>query len=229
MSFSRTLAQLKTSVQVRGQLENSADITGSVLTEIINDALIETHDLVVEKWADYHTTSSTFALTPGVDTYSCDTFSTAHDFYKLRKLELAVGTRWMRLLPHDLDASHLYVGNGSTSKRYRYRIQDGSIVLVPTPSAVDTVRMYYVRAAPQLTADSDSVTFKVAAEQKLVLAIAWRDVLDRQELDPSPATQKMGQLLQTFRVAADGVDATEPFYIDPTGPASSDLDEEWWY
>lgn len=58
MANARTLAQLRTSVQTRGGYEYSRDITAAILNEFINEAIAETYDILVSKWADYYTIPS---------------------------------------------------------------------------------------------------------------------------------------------------------------------------
>jgi len=210
------------------------------LNEMINDALIELHDILVEKWTDYKTQGPIqFVTVPGQDTYAYDTIVAAgptgiNSFYKLRKLEIQQGTRWYRLYPADLDASHEIVGGlASFSTRYRYRTQLApndvlSLVLMPAPTSVNTLRLWYVQTATQLGSDSGTATFQVPIEEKLLMAIVGRDVLDRQDLDPSPAVARIAQLTKQLSTAADGLDAAEPFYINPRGPLGCDDDGWGW-
>lgn len=231
--FSRTLAQIRSSVQSRWQLENSPDIGDgttagkATLNEMINDALLETTDILVQKWADYFTTQNTFVTVAAQDTYDLQVISTANDFYKLRKLEIQQGSRWLRLLPHDLEGAHHFVATSATWRKYRYRIQNASLVLVPAPVGVDTLRLYYVKSSPQLVADGDVVTFPVPVAFKLLLAIVGRDVLDRQELDPSAALSRIQQYTAQLKTAADGLDASEPFYINEDGPSTGSDGYDW--
>lgn len=224
MAFTRTLLQLRTSLTRRGGFEYSADLTPVVLNELLADALNETWDILIEKWADYYTkTGTNQTIAAGTATYALPT-----DFYKLRKVELQIGGDWVRLYPVDIEAQHLYPS--SASRPYRYRLQERNLVLVPTPAAANTYRMFYIPIRPELVADGDVVTFDVPNELKLLLAIAWRDCLDRQELDPSPAIEKIERLTKTLRTSADSRDAAEPFYLSANGPPleyMDTLDDDW--
>jgi hypothetical protein len=205
----------------------STDLTRAVLNEFLNDALQESYEIQIEKWADYYTKlGAETAFIIGQDYYALPS-----DFYKLRKVEYSTGPdRWIRLFPHDLEAAHLYPVSGS--RPARYRIQGRSLVFVPTPGAAGTFRTYYIPIRTTLTDDPDVVTFDVPNEQKLVLAIAWRDCLDRQELDPTPALTKIETLTKWVRTAADNRDAAEPFYLSATGPplsSSDDSSDDGWF
>ena len=224
MSFQRTLLQIRKALASRAGIAgpsgdtSSIDLTAAVLNDFVNDALTETYDILVGRWADYYTKrGASQTLAAGVDTYTLPT-----DFYKLRKVELSIGGRWARLLPMDLDASHLYTEAG---RPYRYRMQDRALVFSTPASTAETFRLFYIPIRAELVTDQDVVTFDVPNELKLLLAIAWRECLDRQELDPSPSLQKIDALTKTLRTAADSRDASEPFYLDPKGPPT-DFDED---
>lgn len=227
--FQRTLAQLRQSLLVRGQYENSADITPAVANELLNDALIESHNLIVQRWDDYYTQVSTpFVTTSGVDTYALST-----DFEKLRKVEIlcsGVATdpqaRWQRLFPIDVDDTHHR--RNVTAKKYSYRIavvaSVASLILVPPPMTVETIRTFYIPHCGQLVADSDVVVFDTPQEQKLVLHIALRDAYQRQDLPTQDIEGKIQLLVSQVRTASDH-DAGEPFYLGRrTGDSEDDYD-----
>ena len=221
LSYIRTLLQLRTSLQVRGAFENSDDLQPSILNELINDALVESYDIGISAWEDYNTVCSpNITIVAGTDAYAVPT-----DFYKLRHVEIACDstlTKWIRLRRADLSSSNLFQNATSTYKRFRYRLQGGStpIVLMPIPQGADTFRIWYVTTPPQLAADGDTVQFDVPAEQKLVLNIAYRDCLVRQDLDSSAIDREIEKLSAQLRSASDNRDAAEPFYLSDRHAAS---------
>lgn len=223
MALTKTLAQLRTALLRRAGFDTatvSADLSSDVLNELINDALYEGWDVIVGKWLDYFTTSTTQALVAGTASYALPT-----TFFKLRTIWIADGAEAKRLKPVDLDAAHRYVGQTvGTKAGYRYRMMGRNLIIMPTPSAAETLTIYYIPIQPELTSDSDSVTFEVPIELKYILAIAWRDILDRQNLDPSPAIAKMQTYEAKLRTSADNRDAGEPFYLDPNGPGYDEDD-----
>jgi hypothetical protein len=219
MAYTRTRAQLVSSLLVRGQYENSTDITPAVAGELINDAIEESYNEIVKRWDDYYIKlGATFTTVSGTDTYAL-----ASDFYKFRKLEILMSgvatdpaARWQRLYPVSVDDTHRHriVGH----KRYRYRLANGAVILVPVPATtVETLRIFYIPLAPQLISDSDPITFDTPIEQKLVLMNALRDCLDREDRDTSQIERKIGALYEQLRSSSDH-DAGEPFYLgDRTG------------
>lgn len=222
--YTRSLAQLRQSFLVRGQYEGSGDITPSVANELLNDALEESYNLIVERWDDYYTvTSPPFMTVSGTASYALPT-----DFYKLRKVEILVSggatdpqARWERLYPISVDDTHRK--HCLVAKRYKYRIALAQVTLVPVPQATETLRVFYIPAAPQLITDTDTVSFDTPVEQKLVLHIALRDAYQRQDLSTAEIDAKIVQLAGQLRTAGDH-DAGEPFYL---GRRTDDEDEDY--
>lgn len=204
-----TLAELRAAVASRGQYENSDDITPTLLNGFINEAIAELWDLLVAKWQDYYTTSTTFAFVAGTDTYALPS-----GFYKLRKVELqqAPGppATWEKIEPHDLAIAHEFRTGGG--RHYRYRIQAGNLVFVPLPSIVETIRIYYVPVAPLLAADGDTIT-GINGYEELCIQLALKRCKDREDLDTSGIEREIDRLERRIRTAADARDATEPFYL----------------
>lgn len=223
MALTKTLAQLRTALLRRAGFDTatvSADLSSDVLNEIINDAVFEGWDVIVGKWLDYYTAIQDIAVDA-----DADTFPLSDDFYKLRRVWLQDGARWIRLKPADLDAAHAFTGDTvSSNGQYRYRITNGNLVLMPVSGSALVVRVFYIPLKTEMVLDADTVTFEVPIEFKYVLAIAWRDILDRQNLDPSPAIAKMQTYEAKLRTAADSRDAGEPFYLDPYGPGYDEDD-----
>lgn len=224
MALVKTLADLRAALLRRVRVENSTDLTPDVLNDVVNDALYEGRDIITGKWLEYYTVSVPQAVTAGTDTYALPT-----DFYKLRGVWILTDTlRYRRLMPIDLDALHEYTGTTTADKAYRYLLIARNLQLAPVPASNETLKIWYVPIQAELTNDSDSVTFDVPAELKLILAIGWRDILEGQDLDPSPAVAKVDYYTKLLRTAADGKDAAQPFYLDPHGPfVDDDFDEVW--
>ena len=215
MANTRTLAQLRTSVQARGSYENSTDITTALLNDFINEAIAEVYDIIVGKWVDYYTVlSANIAVTAGTASYAVPT-----DFYKLRKVEMLYsGTEYRRLFPHDLDVAHRYT-TPVRQKAYRYRLQAGNIVLVPVPASTETMRIYYIPFATRLSADGD--TFDgINNYEELVIQLALKRCKMREELPTDDIEREVARLTMRIEKASDGRDA-EPFYLDPYGPPGS--------
>jgi hypothetical protein len=216
MANTVTLAQLRTTVARLGQYEGSTDITATVLNEYINEAIAELYDLLIGKWQDYYVKSGTVTTVAGTQSYSLPS-----DFYKLRKLELALTTgsnaRMARLHPVDLDDQHRYVTiAGPIKYRYRVTMSPSTLWLVPTPTSVDTLTVYYIPFAPTLSSDSE--TFEtINRYDKLVVQLALRACKVREDLPHEDIDAEIARLTSRIAAAADGLDAHEPFYLGDYG------------
>jgi len=234
--YSKTFPQLALAVQQLGQWENSVDITQDILLQAINYALVEGYDAVVSKWTDYYTLDTTLTLVSGTSSYPLADIADPNGFYKLRHLDYTQDTvvtpnsRFRRMLPHDLDSAHRFSGFSASSGRPpRYRIQGRNLIFEPTPSG-GCVRMYYIPTPPQFSSAADTrfVVFDVPTEERLIIHIAMRDLLDRSDLSTDSVDRTIAQLTAGLRTAADSRDAGEPFYLSPHGPRGDDSDEDYW-
>lgn len=237
MAYTRTFAQLSTAVQQLGQWEGSGDILPAILLQSINYGLLEGYDLMVQKWADYYTIDTTFAFVSGTASYVLATV--APGFYKLRHLEytqdtvVTASSRFVPMLPHAIEGAYAYSGVQSSAGRPpRFREQGANLVFAPVPTS-GTVRIYYIPLPVQFAsiADVTPVTFDVPVEERLVVQIAQRDILERNDLPTQDCDAKIGKLSALLRTGADG--RGEIFYLNPAGPPREFMqggpdDEGWW-
>lgn len=216
-----TLADLRTAVLRRGGIRRSSDLTSAVLNDLINEGIAQVWNLYKTKRDDRLVTSTTLNTSVGVATVALPA-----TFLELRKLEIvdsSAASGYRRLRPVDLDSQHLF--STVSGKSYRYRLEGLNLVIVPTPQAVETLRLYFIPYATVLSADGD--TFNgYNGDEKLVIAYAWRECLSRQDLDTSQADARIAKLEANVLSYSDGRDA-EPFYLDPRGPLGGlDVDED---
>lgn len=218
MALTKNLSQLRTLVKIAAGMNStgtSVDLTDTVLNGMVNDAVYEGWDVITQKWLDYHTVSVPLYVTAGTTAYALPSA-----FYKFRLLE---HSDQRRLRPIALEARRRFYGQSGEPSRYM--LINGQVHVFPTPSVAETLTLWHIPIKAEMVSDADFITFEVPIDLKYIIAIAWRDVLDRQNLDPSPAVAKMQTYEAKLRSAADSVDATEPFYLNPNGPGD---DEDDW-
>ncbi len=219
MGRTSTLAELRQAVLVAGGWEYSGDLTPDVLNEYVNKAVVKVWRLLVRKAEDYCTARATLTTTPGSDAVTVGWPAT---FQKLRKLELAEGSEYTRLRPTSLDAAHRF--SQSTGRAYRYWLEGATLYLAPTPQAADSLRLFYIPYAERMVNDGD--TFDgINGYEELVILIAKLYCERRQEMDTSGTERDIAEAQQDIRSDADGRDANEPFYLNPSGP-DDDVDDE---
>lgn len=221
MARTFTLLELRTRAMRRAGIDTSADLTPAVVNEFVNDGIARLWDILKGKDDDRLVTSASLSTTIGVAEVALPT-----TFLELRKLEVAdasLPSGWRRLRSSTLDAQHLY--SSLYNKRYRYRLQGSSLVLMPTPAAVETLRLYFIPYAAILTSDSD--TFDgYSGYERYVVEYTYREILGRQNLDTSASDARLERIEGSVQAATDGRDV-EPFYLNPRGSSRDDTDELW--
>lgn len=98
------------------------------------------YNLIIENFnEDYFTTSHSFSLTSGTDSYSLPS-----DFYKSRGVDLVVTSTESVPLRRYNWAERTRNSVTVRARDYRYRIQKGSIIFTPLPSTNDSIKIFYI-------------------------------------------------------------------------------------
>lgn len=212
MAKTKTLLQIKSSVFTEGQYENSSDITSSVLNDYINKAIVRRNEILAQSGAEFLTAvGAPFTVVAGTQSYALPT-----DFEHLRKVEISTdnGSNWYRLRSVELSDTEKH--QSPVARRYRYRLQGGTLPLAlhPTPSgSTDQIRVWYIPYATELVSDSDTITINVDAEYELIVALALRKCRVREDLDTSAVDATIADCTRRLASMADNRDDGEPFYL----------------
>jgi len=140
------LTELRILTRQRADQENSQFVTDTELTRYLNNSWGELYNLIIENFNDdYFTTSNTFSLTSGTDTYDLPS-----DFYKSRGVDLVVSSTESVPLRRYNWAQRTRNSVTVYARDYRYRIQKGSIVFTPAPSSNDSIKLWYIPSPKRL-------------------------------------------------------------------------------
>jgi hypothetical protein len=202
-----TLEDLREMLLRRAGVEESDDLTPEVLNDFINGALAELWDILKAKADERLLTSTTLSVTAGVANVAMPA-----GFYTMRKLEIvdtAMPSGYRQLRQISLDATHRF--SQVVSKRYRYWLNAYNITLVPTPTADESLRLWYIPVAPYLDDDADTIDGWNGYEE-LVTALGFKRILARQDLSTADIERECARLADRVAAASDGRDA-EPFYL----------------
>lgn len=216
MAVSVTLDTLRNRVRFLGDFENSRIVTDERLDEIINANVRKVWDLLLRHRPEqYITEQSGNPATAANDA----TVTLAADFYRLRKVEWLDGSRYRRLRPINVSVAHRWSTAGSPCG---YRIQGNELVIVPTPNAVYSLRIYYLPAFAALVEDDDEFD-GINGYEDLVIALSIVDLKLRESM---PFGEWMGRAEKLTRELIDAaeLDAGEPFLLSG---GLYDQDEEW--
>lgn len=215
-----SLADLRAMALRRAGVEQSADLTPTVLNDYINGALAELWDILKAKADERLLTSTTLSVTSGNPNVALPA-----GFYTMRKLEIvdaSAPSGYRRLRQTTLDATHRY--GSVVSKKYRYWLNAYNITLVPTPTANESLRLWYVPVAPYLDDDADTIDGWNGYEE-LITALVFKRILQRQDLSTADVERECARLADRIAAASDGRDV-EPFYLVDRSPED---DDDAWY
>jgi len=157
MANTTTLANIRTRVRERCDMENSNFISSTELLSFINASYGEFYEIIVSRFEDYFVEDSDFTLASGVSTYTLPT-----DFFKFRGLDRELGGGEYQTL-----TKFNFAERNSVNRNYRrlsaypysiqYRIVGDEIRIVPKSSAAGDYKLWYVPVFTPLVSESDTV------------------------------------------------------------------------
>ncbi len=214
MARTVTLATLRTRVRQRADMEGSSFVSDSEVNDCINESIAELHEeLNAAYGGDYYLGKETSSTVAGTYVYSLPA-----TFYKLRAVELTLGSEVYMLKPMNLqDRENYSTGNQSWSAEAlpRYHLVGSSLYFSPTPSAVHSFTVWFT-PAPQ-TLGSDGATLDgVAGWEEYVVVDAAIKCLLKEESDVSALMARKQQLQERIRNMAEARDAGEPHRVRDT-------------
>src|SRR5262245_18687897 len=220
MSSTVTLAQLRASVRDLGGFDNSRRVTDAKLNESINEAIRDTFRTLAKERPDEYITLQQTATVAGSDTVAL-----AADFLRLVNVEISDSATGDYRQLHRVSPREAYRFTASNPWTLRYRRQGANLKLVPAPTAVYPLRVWYIPHPALLALDAD--TFDgISGYESLVIASA---IYKRQLRENMPDLDRWLREMQRLKaeIATDAEDDdAEPFYLSGTGP--SDPDDDAW-
>ena len=213
-----TLAEMLVELRARGGYRRSTSLTDAVLTPFINSGIAEVHDLVCRHSPGSVVTSTDLATSPGSPTVNLPT-----RFYKSRLVQLVDGTSVTRLRRYELEEEGDLDGvtawdAGCGAGELRYLVQAGTLRFVPTPTAAQTIRLWYLPTATELEEAGDTYA-GTKGQLDLVYAHALRDCKVRDRQSTLEQDQSIAKLEKRLVFAFDGRDDSEPEYLADHGRA----------
>ncbi len=230
------LAQIRLQSQQTADRVNSNFVTKSEWNNFINLAMDELYDLLITVFEDYYVAEPAyFTLTGATNTYALPNGSAsfldasgaaliAKPLYKLLGVDLAINTAqnaWVTLNKFNFIDRNSYLYPNSTSTIYgiynmRYRMMGNQLQFVPTPSAGQTVRLWYIPRLRSLLQDTDTSDISVSGWIRYVIVRAAKYALDKEESDTSKLDQEIVFLQKRIEESAANRDAGQPDTISNT-------------
>lgn len=156
-----SLGGLRMYSKLRADMANSNFLTNAEWNYNINNSYFELYDLLVTVYEDY------FLAAPYIfQTTSASQYTLPDDFYKLVGLDAGLSQNnnaWISLPKFDfisrnqfiypqLNSTLLGVGN------FQYRLMGNTLYFIPTPTAGQYIRTWYIPKLTQLLQDTDIAT-----------------------------------------------------------------------
>lgn len=224
-------------------MENTTFVSDSELNSYINQSYFELYDLLVDTYEDYYVSTPLVIPTDGT-TYQYPLpdgtlYSGAPAFYKLLGVDLGLAnntTAWVTLKKFDFISRNRYVYPQINSTylgvfNLRYRLVGGTLMFIPTPSAGQYVRLWYIPRLTTLSADGD-LADGISGWTEYIIVDAAIKCLQKEESDITVLAAQKGALLKRIEAAAMNRDAGQPDTISDTrsraeswgayGPAGGD-------
>lgn len=186
MPASIQLSDLRTRVLERANMLTSAGVSSGFvstaeLNAVINSEGAELWELIASAFADQLTTSLSFTVAPGANTYVVDAA-----VYELQGVDRLEGTDYYPLDPCSLREARYASSRGSyvLGSRLRYHWA-GTTLYYDRAVADGTYRLWYTPAYVDLVADADTVTWPNNWALACIVAGSAAILLAKEESDPS--------------------------------------------
>lgn len=150
MANTRTLGDLIKSIRQRADMVGSSFVDDFELTDYVNQAVAELHNLLATTYEDYYVTASDPYTLPANNPGDLPT-----DFYKCLGVDLAVGGR-----THTLKAYMFNERNVLTTDMF-YRIQGDKIRFLAETATAGTATLWYIPEPTYFAIASPLVTTQV--------------------------------------------------------------------
>ncbi len=223
MSTTMTLLQVRTASKQRSDMVNSDFISDSEWDSYINQSYFELYDLLIQKYGnDYYVASPVTITLNGTDFLyplpDGTLYSAAPAFYKLLGVDLNLvgtntpGTAVTVRAFNFADRNRYAVPNfqsfyGVTN--LRYRLQGNNLWLTPTPSAGQTLKLWYIPRLTTLSSD-ESVVDGISGWTEYIIIDAAIKAMQKEESDVSVLMAQKQAMIQRIEAAAENRDAANP-------------------
>lgn len=230
-----SLGQLRLMSQQRADRVGSNFVTMPEWNSFINQAMFELYDLLITADEDYFvatpaqfqsqgssTQSYLYPLPDGVTSFTNGITGIAGliaaPFYKLKGVDLGLNSAnnaWVTVNKFNFIDRNKFVYPNSSSTIYgvfnlQYRLLGNSIEFIPTPSAGQNIRLWYIPRLTQLLADTDITSTGISGWNQYIIVRAAKYALDKEESDTSKLDAELIFLKQRIEETSVNRDTGQP-------------------
>jgi len=232
------LAQIRYQAQQRADRVNSQFVTKHEWNAYINKAMFELYDLLITVYEDLYVAEPIQFVTTGsqyqyplpdgaltfLDGNNPNVSFVAPPFYKLLGVDLAIqntNNGYVTVNKYNFIDRNRYVYPNSASTIYgvfncQYRLMGTNIDFIPTPSANQAFRIWYIPRLSELLLDTDTTTTGISGWIEYVIVRAAKYALDKEESDTQRLTEELVYLKGRIEETAANRDAGQPDKISDT-------------
>lgn len=237
-----SLKQLRELCKLKADMKNSNFVTDPEWNQFINLANTELYDLLIMANQDYFIatpvqfqsdgSTSLYPLPNGSNTFlnGLNTAQTVTPppFYKLTGVDLAMNSAtnaYVTVNSFNFIDRNRYVYPNTSSTIYgvfnmQYRLIGTNIELIPTPSAGQGIRLWYIPRLQALLQDTDLTTLGFSGWLQYVIVRAAKYALDKEESDTTKLDQEILFLKARIEETASARDVGQPDRISSTRDSS---------
>lgn len=217
-----SLGQLRLMAQQRADRVNSNFVTVPEWNTYINQSMFELYDLLVTVYEDYYIAPAVSFLTNGNQFLyplpDGTNYNAAAPFYKLIGVDLGLNTAnnaYVTIDKFNFVDRNRFVYPNSNSTIYgvfnmQYRVMGSNIEFIPTPTANQTIRLWYVPRLRQLLQDSDITSTGISGWIEYVITDAAIKALQKEESDVTVLGMQKMALIKRIEDSASNRDPGRP-------------------
>ena len=246
ISGEMTLAQIRLAAMQRADMVGSTFVSNPEWRNYINQSMFELYDLLVTTYEDYFVTTPVqfntngaqfiYPLPNGQITFQSGINPTqnvvAPPFYKLVGVDLALNTAsngYVTVNKFNFSDRNRFVYPNQASTIYgvfnlQYRIMGtNTIEFIPTPSANQQIRLWYIPRLTELLQDTDTTQMGISGWIEYVIVKAAYYALTKQEQPTQDLVMQLAALQKRIEETAVNRDAGQPDTISTVsrGPWSN--------
>ncbi len=232
------LSQLRLAAMQRADRVNSNFVTTQEWNSYINQAQYELYDNLITTYEDYFLAppvqfvadGNTFlyALPNGSNTFlnglNPSQVVTPPPFYKMMGVDLALNTStnaYVSLNKFNFIDRNRFVYPNTASTIYgvfnlQYRVMGSNVEFIPTPSAGQAIRLWYIPRLQELLLDTDITITGISGWNEYTIVRAAKYALDKEESDTSKLDAQLIFLKGRIEETASNRDAGQASTISNT-------------
>lgn len=241
-----TLGQIRLAAQQRADLVNSGFVTISEWNSYISQSAFELYDLLVTTYQDYYLApqalfltngnNSAYPLPDGITSFLTMSGSSfiPKPFYKMNGVDVGLSNNnnaWFTLEKFNWNDRNNFVYPQLNSTilgvfNMKYRVMGSNIEFIPTPSANQYVRLWYIPRMTQPLADND-ILDGISGWTEYVIIDAAIKAMQKEESDCTVLAAQKADIVKRIEDSAGNRDASIADTITNNRSLSSRYGSGW--